>query len=133
MKGLPFLCFMICIMSLISGCGKFSEDEIQSQLEQGYGGWPDVDITDEMISADLGKEGKGQDDEASSDEIWCEPGKEWSMTGSAGDVQMRMEGIIKEGMYQGYCHITSDPGDADATIDYYIDEGGRGYRFEMVE
>lgn len=65
---------------------------------------------------------------------WCATGTEWKSTGTQGNAQMIVQGIIKTGKYAGYCHVTYDV-DAEGTqadINYYFNEEGDGYQVMVV-
>ncbi|MBD3319399.1 hypothetical protein GF342_05840 [Candidatus Woesearchaeota archaeon] len=65
---------------------------------------------------------------------WCDPGKEWSWSGSSPDgnvdAQWIMQGIQTSGKYAGLCHVeyTVEGPDGNAVVDYYFnEEGDDGY------
>jgi len=64
---------------------------------------------------------------------WCQKGTTWSATASGeenANMNMVVQGIITEGKYAGYCHVTYDitSDDGQANMDFYYDEDGNGYQ-----
>lgn len=87
--------------------------------------------TTQTISAD-GGEVKINVEAKNTDE-WCQAGSEWKMTSAgegAGTAKMVIEGIVKGGKYDGYCHVKYDVSSesGEANIDYYFKEDGSGYQ-----
>jgi len=69
---------------------------------------------------------------------WCQEGATWSMSSSGeenANVNMVIQGIVTEGKYKGYCHVTYDVTSEEntANMDFYYDEDGNGYQVMNVE
>ncbi len=65
---------------------------------------------------------------------WCEEGSYWKSSGSQGNTQMKIVGIVNSGKYEGYCHVRYDfdTQGSQGNMDYYFDEKGNGYQVTTV-
>ncbi|MBU1976026.1 MAG: hypothetical protein KKG59_06505 [Nanoarchaeota archaeon] len=109
------------------GSGKvvMENDEAKVTVE---GDDEDAKITIESDDGDQVIEAK------SGTDSWCSEGAEWSSSGSEGDAQMVIVGIVDSGKYKDYCHVTYDFDSAggQGNMDMYFNEEGNGYQVMEV-
>jgi len=127
------LCSLVCLLLFSLGCQEADKTVIENQMENNLDEGDTVDIDDNTILIETEEGGKIESNIQNEDE-WCGAGSTWSMTGSEGDAEMVVEGIVNSGKYAGYCHITYDVDseDTQANIDYYFDEDGNGYQVMVI-
>ncbi len=117
MKKLSLMLLLIITVFLV-GCKTAVEDKENSESEitvEGENGKQEIKVT------------KGDKD------TWCQKGTEWEMTASGDtntNAKMLIEGIMTDGKYKGYCHVTYDMTSegGSANMDYYFNEEGNGYQ-----